>query len=66
MDSALERARQLSTAHTDRLGTRAIDLLHVACALLLECEVFLTFDERQAELAKSEGLKVPGLQAMTS
>ncbi len=62
MDSAMARARQLSAAHTDRVGARAIDLLHVACALLLESEVFLTFDQRQAELAKAEGLSVPALQ----
>ena len=62
MELVTERARQLSAAHTDRLGTRAIDLLHVACALLLESEVFLTFDQRQYELAKAEGLKSPSFQ----
>lgn len=61
MDPALDRARELSAAHTDRLGARAIDLLHVACALMLESEVFLTFDERQSELAKAERLPVPDL-----
>lgn len=61
MDAALDWARRLSSAHTDRLGTRAIDLLHVACALLLESEVLLTCDHRQAELAKAEGLQVPSL-----
>jgi hypothetical protein len=30
----------------------------VACALLLESEVFLTSDQRQAVLAKAEGLQV--------
>lgn len=58
MDSACDRARRLSVTHTERLGARAIDLLHVACALLLESEVFLTSDQRQAELAKAEGLPV--------
>jgi len=62
MDAAMDRARELSTAHTDRLGARAIDVLHVACALMLETEVFLTFDERQLELARAEGLRVPGLR----
>jgi predicted nucleic acid-binding protein len=59
MDSAIDRARRLSSTYTDRLGTRGIDLLHVACALLLESEVFLTFDQRQSALAKAEGLQVP-------
>ena len=58
MDSACTRARRLSSSHTDRLGARAIDLIHVACALLLEVEVFLTSDQRQADLARAEGLKV--------
>ena len=58
MDAALTRAANLSTAHTERLGARAIDLLHVAGALTLESELFLTTDSRQAQLAKAEGLKV--------
>jgi hypothetical protein len=33
-------------------------LLHVASALTLECELFLTTDDRQAQLARAEGLKV--------
>jgi hypothetical protein len=58
MDATLTRAVNLSTAHTERLGARAIDLLHVACALTLESELFLTTDLRQAHLAKAEGLKI--------
>jgi hypothetical protein len=42
---------------------RAIDLLHVAGALLLQSEVFLTFDERQFALAKAEGMEAPALYA---
>jgi predicted nucleic acid-binding protein len=63
MDTAMDQARQLSATHTDRLGARAIDLLHVACALLLGSEAFLTFDQRQSELARGEGLQVCSLQA---
>jgi hypothetical protein len=58
MDAAVARAAELSTAHTERLGARAIDLLHVASALVLESELFLTADARQAQLAKAEGLQV--------
>jgi len=58
MDTAIARAASLSTAHPERLGVRAIDLLHVAGALTLESELFLTTDARQAQLAKAEGLKV--------
>jgi predicted nucleic acid-binding protein len=58
MDSAFERAAKLSATYSERLGARAIDLLHVACALTLESELFLTSDMRQAQLAKAESLKV--------
>ena len=57
-DNAMDRARQLSSFHTDRIGARAIDLLHVACALLLDAELFLSFDQRQTDLARAEGLQV--------
>ena len=58
MDAAMDRARELSATHSEKTGARAIDLLHVACALLLESELFLTSDQRQAALAKAEGLHV--------
>lgn len=57
MDVALEQARKLASAHTERLGARAIDLLHVACASLLKTELFLSFDARQIDLAKTVGMK---------
>lgn len=58
METAFARASVLSLAHAERLGSRAIDVLHVACALTLESEYFLTTDARQAALAKAEGLRV--------
>jgi hypothetical protein len=61
MDAALAQAVKLSATHTERLGARAIDLLHVANALTLESELFLTTDLRQAQLARAEGLKVVSL-----
>ena len=57
-DEALERARTLSEKHTERLGCRGFDLLHVALALELECEAFLTADRIQGALARAEGLDV--------
>jgi predicted nucleic acid-binding protein len=55
-DDAFLRARTLSEKHTERLGCRAFDLLHVALALELECEAFLTADRVQGVLARAEGL----------
>lgn len=58
LDAAMQRAAELSIAHTERIGARAIDLLHVASALTLKSEQFLTTDSRQAQLAKAGGMKV--------
>ncbi len=57
-DDALLRARKLSEKHTERLGCRGFDLLHVALALELECDTFLTSDRIQGALARAEGLEV--------
>ena len=55
--AALNRAAELSRTHTPRLGTRALDVLHVACAVELKLKHFLTFDERQRKLATAAGLR---------
>ena len=57
-DAVLDRVMELSEAHTERVGCRTLDVIHVAAALLLESEVFLTGDARQARVAEAEGLKV--------
>jgi predicted nucleic acid-binding protein len=56
--AALRRAVQLTREHTPKIGTRAADVLHVACALELKLRHFLTFDDRQAKLAVAAGLKL--------
>jgi len=57
-DELHKKARQLSDRHTPVLGTRSLDLLHIAAALVLEAKEFFSFDERQRKAAASEGLKV--------
>lgn len=52
------RAVTLSRRYTAKLGTRTLDLLHVAAALALSPDVFFSFDERQRKLAKAERLHV--------
>lgn len=56
-ERAFERSAELARRYGPRLGVRTLDSLHVACALELKAERFWTFDERQAKLAKAEGLK---------
>jgi len=51
-------ARSLSLRHTAKLGTRALDVLHVASALTLKAEAFFTFDQRQHRLARAEGPRI--------
>ena len=53
-----EAALRLSAAYSWELGTRTLDLLHVAAACLLNAREFVTSDQRQSDLAEREGLKV--------
>jgi hypothetical protein len=52
-------AERLSAMHSEKLGTRSLDILHVASAVVLGMANFLTFDHRQGALAKAAGLKTP-------
>jgi hypothetical protein len=54
----LERAAELSRMHTSSFGTRTLDVLHVASALELRSRAFVTYDERQAVLARKVRLRV--------
>lgn len=53
-----EKALILSRRYSAKLGTRTLDLLHVAAALVLKPDVFYTFDMRQHKLATAERLRV--------
>ena len=56
-----ERALLLSRRYSAKLGTRSLDIIHVAAALALNPDVFFSFDERQRRLASAERLHVlPG------
>ena len=55
----MTEGERLSALHSETLGTRSLDILHVAAAVVLGRRVFLTFDRRQAALAVAAGLNVP-------
>jgi predicted nucleic acid-binding protein len=57
-ESALSQAREMSRQHTEKMGARSLDLLHVAVALQMRSECFLTADECQAKVATLAGLHV--------
>jgi predicted nucleic acid-binding protein len=52
----LRRADDLSSRHTILEGCRSFDILHVATALQLGAKEFLSFDDKQRQLAAAEGL----------
>ena len=52
-------ARRMARTQTRLLGTRALDVLHVASALALRADSFCTFDKNQARLAAALGLRIP-------
>ena len=52
-------AQRLSATHTVTGGHRGFDILHVAAALHMKADRFLTFDGNQRKLAGAEGLRVP-------
>jgi predicted nucleic acid-binding protein len=56
--AALKCAGELSRNFSRTLGTRSLDVLHVASALELGFRFFITFDTRQQKLARAVGLKV--------
>ncbi|MDY6973354.1 MAG: type II toxin-antitoxin system VapC family toxin [Thermodesulfobacteriota bacterium] len=51
-------AVDLSNKHTNKTGSRALDILHVASALSIRADRFLTFDERQSTLAALSGMRI--------
>jgi predicted nucleic acid-binding protein len=52
-------AEELSSKHTITGGYRLADILHVATAIHLGADQFLTFDANQQRLAEAEGMTVP-------
>ncbi len=56
--AAYERAEHIARTHTPLLGTRTLDVLHVAAALVLKADAFYTFDRKQSSLAAAVGLRL--------
>jgi len=51
-------ALDLSQSHTKTTGSRSLDILHVASALAIKANRFLTLDKRQSALAGLAGLTI--------
>lgn len=54
----LRPASLLAEQHTPRIGSRSLDVLHVAAAKRLGATTFFSFDSRQRALAQAVGLEV--------
>ncbi|MCU0785734.1 MAG: type II toxin-antitoxin system VapC family toxin [Verrucomicrobia bacterium] len=57
-EKLLPEAERLAEQHTPAIGSRSLDILHVAAATLLGATDFCTLDTRQGKLAQLAGLHV--------
>lgn len=57
-ESSFVRANELSRKLSVHLGTRAVDVLHIAAALELGASGFFSFDVNQRKMAEAAGLKL--------
>ena len=55
-------AIDLSKKHSSSICSRALDILHVASALSINADRFLTLDDRQTRLAVLAGLKIESIK----
>ena len=58
----LTHAIDLSKKHSANIGSRSLDILHVASALSINADRFLTLDDRQTKLATLAGLKIENIK----
>ncbi len=59
-EKLVRKFEDLSLRHTVRHGFRVYDIIHVASALILECDAFWSFDAKASRLARLEGLELRG------
>ncbi len=55
-------AIDLAKKHSASIGSRSLDILHVASALSINADRFLTLDDRQTKLATLAGLKIENIK----
>jgi predicted nucleic acid-binding protein len=56
--SVFAKAEEVARLHTPTTGNRSLDVLHIAAAVVMGMTDFLTFDTRQALLARQLNLNV--------
>jgi len=63
---AVRTACELAAEHSLKMTVRAMDLFHVALAIEVGTEAFLSFDDDQNALAKAAGLRLLALRERSS
>ena len=63
--SAARTASELAAEHSLKMVVRGMDLFHVAIALEVAADGFLSFDDEQSALAEAAGLPLIRLRART-
>ena len=56
--SVFHRSLEISDQNTPTVGARSLDILHVAIALTLGCDRFITFDDWQIRLSQKTKLEI--------
>lgn len=58
LEPLLREVELLSQTYSEELGTRSLDILHVAGARVMGIPLFISFDRRQCALASRAGLQL--------
>lgn len=58
LNEIFSRAESLAIDHSATLGTRSLDILHIAAAQVLGCSILASGDRRQLEMARRIGMSV--------
>ena len=56
--TVFDTAKRVSLKHTAGIGSRSLDVLHVAAALAMGADILLSFDDNQRKLAEAAGLRL--------
>ena len=55
-------ASEIAAEHSLRMIVRGMDLFHVAIAIEVAADIFLSFDDDQNALARAAGLKLASIR----
>ena len=62
--ASIAEATAISSRISHTVGAGSLDILHVALALVLDCDLFLSHDKRQLAVADTMKLETLALEAI--